>query len=262
MKLANLASQGGRKRIFLGLLTASCVALCAFTLLFLILPWATPAQKWFGFFSIATGIGIIVLLAWLCLSLVYHIYTGKDLPGINKAHRLCIKIFLPLMELAGRTVGLDRATVRRSFIKVNNELVLANAKPAAPEKLLILLPHCIQDSACQLRLGPDLGRCQACGRCQIAQIRKLADTYGIKAAIATGGTVARRIVIETKPQAIVAVACERDLTSGIQDCFPIPVFGVLNERPHGPCRDTLAAMPALEAAIAFFLGKPKLQTPN
>lgn len=258
MKLANLAAQGGRKRIFLGLLTASCVFLCLLALLFLILPWLSPARDIFAGLSIATGIATIALLAWLCLSLVYHIHTGRDLPGINGARHLCIRLFLPLMEMAGRLVGLDRLAVRRSFIKVNNELVLAHASPIEPGKILILLPHCIQASACQLRLGPDLGRCAGCNRCQIAQIRKLAEKYGIRAAIATGGTVARRIVVETRPKAIVAVACERDLTSGIQDCFPIPVFGVLNERPLGPCHDTLAVMPALEAAIAFFLGKPQI----
>ena len=46
--------------------------------------------------------------------------------------------------------------------------------------------------------------------------------------------MARQMVKEIRPKAIIAVACERDLTSGIQDVFPLPVIGVLNERPFGP----------------------------
>ena len=82
----------------------------------------------------------------------------------------------------------------------------------------------------------------------------LRDRYGIQFAIATGGTIARRIVVQTRPRCIVAVACERDLTSGIQDSYPLPVFGVLNQRPCGPCLDTLAPLTALEEVIRLFLG--------
>ena len=82
----------------------------------------------------------------------------------------------------------------------------------------------------------------------------LRDRYGIQLAIATGGTIARRIVVQTRPRCIVAVACERDLTPGIQDSYPLPVFGVLNQRPCGPCLDTLVPLGALEEAIRLFLG--------
>jgi uncharacterized protein len=40
------------------------------------------------------------------------------------------------------------------------------------------------------------------------------------------------------PDGIVAVAGERDLTLGIQDVHPIPVYGVINDRPQGPCPTT------------------------
>ena len=60
--------------------------------------------------------------------------------------------------------------------------------------------------------------------------------------------------MQTKPRCIIAVAGERDLTSGIQDSYPLPVFGILNQRPHGPCVDTLVPMNALEDAVRIFLG--------
>ena len=72
-------------------------------------------------------------------------------------------------------------------------------------------------------------------------------------AVATGGTLARQMVKQIRPTAIVAVACERDLTSGIQDVFPLPVVGVLNERPFGPCFNTRVDIKRVEAAVLDFL---------
>jgi uncharacterized protein len=51
---------------------------------------------------------------------------------------------------------------------------------------------------------------------------------------------------------IIAVACERDLASGIQDTHPLPVYGILNSRPFGPCLDTDVALDKVEWAIREF----------
>ena len=78
-------------------------------------------------------------------------------------------------------------------------------------------------------------------------------------AVVTGGTLARKKVLELKPQAIVAVACERDLSSGLQDVYPLPAFGILNERPHGPCVDTKVSLERLRAAVLSFI-EPEAET--
>jgi len=79
----------------------------------------------------------------------------------------------------------------------------------------------------------------------------------LKIAVATGGTLARRIVLENRPEAIVAVACELDLTTGIQDAYPIPVIGILNERPNGPCINTKADIEKVRRAILDFVEGPR-----
>ena len=144
--------------------------------------------------------------------------------------------------------------MRRSFIKVNNELVLSSGCTVEPGQLLLLLPHCVQQGLCSHRLVHNPDNCQRCGKCPVGELLNLRDKYSVRLAIATGGTIARRIVVQTRPRCIIAVACERDLTSGIQDSYPLPVFGVLNQRPHGPCVDTLVPMNALEDAVRIFLG--------
>ncbi len=72
--------------------------------------------------------------------------------------------------------------------------------------------------------------------------------------MATGGTLARKIVLDARPEAIVAVACERDLSSGIVDTFPMPVMGISNERPFGPCFNTRVDLEKVKEAIRFFSG--------
>ncbi len=104
-----------------------------------------------------------------------------------------------------------------------------------------------------MRITGSVENCEACGKCKIKDLVALSKKYNIPASVATGGTLARRIVVQKKPSVIVAVACERDLTSGIQDSYPIPVFGILNNRPFGPCYDTDVNMELVEEGITTFL---------
>ena len=50
-----------------------------------------------------------------------------------------------------------------------------------------------------------------------------------------------------------AIACERDLTSGIQEVAEIPVIGIINERPEGPCCNTRVDLNKVEEAIRYFI---------
>lgn len=245
--------QGGRKRIFIGLMSASCLLVCLCVLLFFILPWFGANNAVIEIASVSFGSLIILVLAWLCGSLIFHVHTGKNLPGIASVKHIMLRLFLPLMETCGKLAGIDRGRVRRSFIKVNNELVLANNIKVAPNELLLLLPHCVQASSCPLRLHFQPRNCRHCGNCQVGKMLDLQEKYQFRMAIATGGTIARKIVVECRPRMIIAIACERDLTSGIQDSYPLPVFGILNSRPKGPCHDTLVPLDHLENAIRHFL---------
>jgi hypothetical protein len=167
------------------------------------------------------------------------------------------KVLFPFMILMGRLVGVSKERVQQSFIELNNHLVLSNHHRAQPNRLLILLPHCIQDFDCQIKITGNIKNCKGCGKCEIKDLIELSNQYQVKIAVATGGTLARRIIVENKPEAIVAVACELDLTSGIQDSYPIPVIGILNERPNGPCINTKVDIQKVKNAILDFLETPR-----
>jgi len=249
-----------RKRLFVGIALGTSFLIS----LLLFLGWVIP---FVGFHNIhpllpyASGallclaLGIIALAS---IGLVVHVYTGRPFLGSGKFRAMSIRFFLPLMELVGRLAGISANDVRVSFIKVNNELIATDGKRYAPSELLVLAPHCLQRAACTLRLSYDVTHCNRCGACPISGLLELRDRYGVHLAVATGGSIARRLVVEKKPRFILAVACERDLSSGIQDTFPLPVFGLLNDRPHGPCYDTLVSPAKVEAALRHFIKKDML----
>jgi hypothetical protein len=183
--------------------------------------------------------------------IVVSSYIGRDLVSAKK---ITVRILFPLASTVGRILGVEAEALRSSFIDMNNSLVRASARLVGGDRLLLLLPHCLQSFDCPHRVTSEVRNCHGCGGCEIADLITLCDARGVKMSIATGGTLARRVIVETRPTAIVAVACDRDLTSGILDSYPIPVIGVLNERPFGPCRNTRVDLGNVRGAMDFFLG--------
>lgn len=171
---------GGRKRIFIGLMLASCCVACLALAFFLILPWSDYGQTltWLPLLCMLVGGAGILALIWMCGTLVWHVYTGRYLPGVSSVRHVTIRLFFPLMELLAKVVRMERKRVRHSFIKVNNELVLADRPRVRPERLLLLLPHCIQRSACPHRLNHNVDLCRRCGQCPVGGLLQLRDRYG------------------------------------------------------------------------------------
>jgi hypothetical protein len=247
-----------QKRIFIGLLVFTCILL----LFLILLLWYVPMV---GLRNIHSSLPLIfsLVLAFFVflmisggLLLVFTILRGKDIFLSHKLRGIVAKVLFPLMILMGKIVGISKERVRQSFVELNNHLIRSNSHRVRPDKLLILLPHCIQDFDCDIKITGNIRNCKGCGKCEIKDLIELADRYHLKIAVATGGTLARRIVLENRPEAIVAVACELDLTTGIQDTYPIPVIGILNERPNGPCINTRVNIEKVRSAILDFLESP------
>jgi len=244
-----------KKRIFIFLLLVSCVVLVGVAFLL----WWVP---YVGLANIHPSLPLILAIALACLvlfglggalTLVLTILRGKNLFFNRRIRGVVIRELFPLLVGVGRCFGISKQAIRRSFVAINNKLVLAEAKKVKPNQLLILLPHCLQNHDCTVRITGKVENCKKCGKCKIKDLATLSETYHVPIAVATGGTLARRIVVEKKPKVIIAVACERDLSSGIQDSYPIPVFGIFNRRPFGPCFDTDVDMELVEKGIRTFL---------
>lgn len=163
---------------------------------------------------------------------------------------LVLRFLYPVLMIIGSFQKGKKEKLQRFIINLNNKLV--RAENPRTKKILILLPHCLQIDECTIRLTHNVYNCEGCGKCEIRDLIQLADENKLSLSVATGGTLARRIVKDIMPGAIIAVACETDLSSGIVDTYPLPVLGITNERPFGPCVNTQVDLEKVKEAIRFF----------
>jgi len=136
-------------------------------------------------------------------------------------------------------IGLERGKIANRIIRLNNRLLKGNQTSFDYQDVLVLLPHCIQNKNCKFRITHNQDNCVMCGKCDFGEILKYCRDREINLRIATGGTLARKIIKELRPKGIVAVACHRDLIEGIFDVKNIPVFALSNIIGKcGPCINT------------------------
>jgi hypothetical protein len=152
--------------------------------------------------------------------------------------RLGLKLVMPFALFVTDLFKKDKDMIRGLFIEINNIFVQSANIRKSPDKAIVLLPHCLQNSECTYKVTGDIKNCRMCGRCTIGGIRKMTEERGVRAFIVTGVTAARNLIAKLKPEIVLSVACERDLAIGISDVSKIPVLGVVNKRPNGPCVNT------------------------
>ncbi|WP_227766947.1 DUF116 domain-containing protein [Zhaonella formicivorans] len=247
------------KRIFVGLLLLSLFTILAL----IILGWLLAVHRvnlLNQFFLILGGAVILLLgaLAFGLLSLIVNLWSAKANPSMENLMLAAVNMLFPIALGLGKIFNIDQDRIKRSFIAVNNELVRNRKLMFKSEEIMILAPHCLQWSQCQYKITVDVENCRRCGKCVINDLHNLKDKYGVKLAVASGGTLARKFVKDLRPKGIVAIACERDLTSGIQEINPMPVLGVLNLRPQGPCFNTDVYIDQVEEALICLIQNQNL----
>lgn len=209
------------------------------------------------FSILVNGVIILLLIITIFSTLVtYMVVNDKRVNKYIMKFNFSIVSFLyPVLIVLGNTLNVPKNEIRKVYIKLNNNYIYSNRYKIKSEDILILIPHCIQKSECKLKITTNVRNCKSCGLCNVKDLIDLQDKYNVQVFIATGGTLARKKIKETRPKAVVAVACERDLTAGVQDIRQVPVLGVFNKRPNGPCVDTKIDANEVENAIKFFIGE-------
>lgn len=142
--------------------------------------------------------------------------------------------------------------IAENFLKYNNNLVEKELENKKIKKILILLPHCIQKYLCPYKVTSNIENCHDCGQCVISDLLQLKKEYPVEIKIATGGTLARKHIKETRPNLVIAVACKRDLMSGIHDAFPVKVIGVFNKILNEPCVNTTVSIEEIRKVLKNF----------
>ena len=250
--LSTLAAVRPKKRLFLGLLlvTEFLVALALYGL------WRI---SYLGLENISEYLPAIVGALLIFVStfsfgaVCNMVLAVKGLPTLKLFHRYSfaiIRLLFPTAVRIGKIFGISRRQLEGSFVAVSNLIFMKSRIRVKADKLLVLVPHCLQLATCPHKITRDPNNCKKCGGCNIGDLVKLSAELGFIFFVATGGTLARQVVMKNRPQAVLAIACERDLMSGIQDVYPLPAVGVLNIRPNGPCYNTRVDMDEVRRVLS------------
>jgi len=224
-------------RVFFGF--ASITLLVTFgalaALLFLLAPRVGQlhaSAPWWLWAVWGAAAGLAVL--WFGLLLISHYARFNLLP-----ERLLERgPFLQLMNLTSyvaRVFG-RRDRVEHAAIDVYNALALRRGRRLGRGELLVLIPRCLSKGA-------------------LDGVLDIAGRYDVPVFVATRGQLARRAIRERRPRAVVAVACERDMTTGLRDVAgKLPVLGLTMRLPNGPCRDAELDLDVMEKWVKSWVG--------
>lgn len=196
---------------------------------------------------------ITVLFTFTTAAVFYTYKKGRVIKFLSWPVRIGLEILLPLLLLLSGVFEADKDAIRKLYIDINNIFVESADRKYDAEQILVLLPHCLQQSNCVYKVTSDINNCKRCGKCCIGEIAKMAENFRVAVQVVTGGTAARNVISRNKPEMILSVACERDLAVGITDVQRIPVLGVVNERPNGPCSNTTVNVETLKRKLEGIL---------
>ena len=251
-----------KKRVFLGMLslTTLLMAVVLFVIWYIGVPGLSEIQPWLPTLLGAAFSAVVLLAFFGIINMVLAVSGLLYLGILQKQTYELINALFPFAVYLGRLFGIRRRKLEASFIAVSNLLFRRRKIRVPASRLLVVTPHCLQLASCPHKITRDPHNCKRCGGCDIGALVTLADEMGFHFFVATGGTLARQIVRDTRPKAVLAIACERDLMSGIQDVYPLPAIGVLNIRPNGPCYNTHVDMELVRKQLEeIIIPEPKAE---
>jgi uncharacterized protein len=209
--------------------------LAALAVVFLLAPRLALLAAWLPR-ALYLGIALLWTAAALWLALLGLSYaTERALLPEWLAERGLMLRTLNLAWRAGEVFGVDRDWTGHASVVVYNRLAWARSRKVTANELLILIPRCLS-------------------RPSLDGVLEIAKRYNVSAFVATRGQLARRVIRERRPRAVVAVACERDMVSGLHDVAGrVPVLGLTMQLPNGPCKDASLDLERMEEFVRKFL---------
>jgi len=150
-------------------------------------------------------------------------------------NRVLLLKTLRLASRVGEVFGVQRDWTDNAAIAVYNRLAWAREWRVRANEMLILIPRCLSRTA-------------------LEGVMEIAKRYDVATFVATRGAYARQAIRERRPKAVVAVACERDMVSGLHDVAGrLPVLGLTMQLPNGPCKDASLDLVKMEEFVRKYL---------
>jgi len=187
-----------------------------------------PAALWLGLGGIT-----IATVCWFAL-VVGSIVSGRPLLPERLAERGPLLWLMALTSRVSARFG-RRDWVENAAVKSYDFFASRRDRKVGAGELLLLIPRCLSRAALDGVLG-------------------IAGKYDVPVFVATRGQLARRVIRERRPRAVVAVACERDMVTGLRDVAgKVPVLGLTMTLPAGPCKDAGLDLGKLEEWVQTYL---------
>ena len=230
----NFRSTAGKFFLFTAIgLTAIVVASSAG--IFLLAPRLAQIADWLPRVLYLTNAGLALAgFIWLVLIGVSYATNRVLLPGRFAERGLLLKT-LRLASRVGEMFGVQRDWTDNAAIAVYNRLAWAREWRVRANEMLILIPRCLSRTA-------------------LDGVMEIAKRYDVATFVATRGAYARQAIRERRPKAVVAVACERDMVSGLHDVAGrLPILGLTMQLPNGPCKDASLDLERMEAFVKKYL---------
>lgn len=191
---------------------------------------AAPGILWL---SLAAASSLTWL--WLALVLLAFLLNRPLLPEVLAERGPLLRLMRWTSIVAGRFGRRD--WVENAGVKVYDALALMRGRKVGKGELLLLIPRCLSKTA-------------------LDGVLSIAGKYEVPVFVATRGQLARRVIQERRPRAVVAVACERDMVSGLHDVAgKVPVLGLTMTLPSGPCKDAGIDLGKLEEWVRAYVVK-------
>jgi uncharacterized protein len=186
-------------------------------------------------------LAVLVALQTLYWSvLAASFYSGRNLLPERLMERGPYLQLMNYTSLVARAFG-KRDWVEHAAIDIYNTLAERRGRTVGKGELLVLIPRCLSKQA-------------------LDGVLEIAGRYEVPVFVATRGQLARRVIRERRPRAVVAVACERDMMTGLRDVAgKLPVLGLTMQLPNGPCRDAALDLGQMERWVQGLVAEGKPQ---
>lgn len=180
---------------------------------------------------------------------------------LDKSHLLSKEEMEQLTRATLQELGLSEGYVGWTMVALASEFWREQVAAVAPERRLLLLPHCLRPAegcpAEYSEFGLDCGPCGACG---IADFRTTAERLGYRVIVAEGSPVVMKIILGGYVDAILGVAClnvlekaiDKILLAGIP-CMAVPLLS-------NDCRSTSVDVDWVDEMIRVRRGQPVRRT--
>ena len=203
--------------------------------IFLLTPRLAQLASWFPrALYVADASSASVGGVWLALIAMSYVTDRALLPSRFAEGGLLLRT-LRLSSRVGEMFGVQRDWTDNAAVAVYNRLAWAREWRVRANELLILIPRCLSRTA-------------------LDGVMDIAKRYNVATFVATRGAYARQAIRERRPKAVVAVACERDMVSGLRDVAGrLPVLGLTMQLPNGPCKDASLDLVQMEAFVRKYL---------